>query len=347
MNINNTFIDTKSNTYFIAELSTNHNQDINIALKLVEEAAKSGANAIKLQTYTPDTITLDCKSDMFKIKGTHLWDDQYMYDLYKKSYTPWEWHKTIFDKAKKLNLDYFSSPFDIKAVDFLETLNVPCYKIASCELTDHILLKKVSETKKPVILSSGMATIGELEEAVNILRKNGCNNIAMLKCTAEYPAKPNDANLLTIKNMIETFNVIGGLSDHTLGIEVPIAAVCLGAKIIEKHFTLDRLSGSPDDAFSLTPIEFKNMVDSIRIVEKTFGTIKYGGVNGEEPMKKFRRSLFFVKDMKKNDVIDETCIKSIRPGFGLETKFYDDIIGKKVSQDVTKGTPTSLSNIIF
>lgn len=347
MIINNTKIGINYPAYFIAELSANHNQDINTLLKLVEEAAKSGANAIKLQTYTPDTITLDCKTDIFKIKGTNLWDDQYMYDLYKKAYTPWVWHKIIFDKAKELNLDYFSSPFDTSAVDFLESLNVPCYKIASCEITDHILLKKVAETKKPVIISSGMASLGELEEAVNILRNNGCKDICMLKCTAEYPAKPEDANLLTIQNMINTFNVIGGLSDHTLGIEVPIAAVCLGAKIIEKHFTLNRSSGSPDDAFSLIPSEFKNMVDSIRIIEKTFGVVKYGGVKGEDAMKKFRRSLFFVKDMKEGDLIDQTCIKSIRPGYGLHTKYYDEILGKKVLKNIVKGTPTSFNNISF
>jgi len=331
--------------YIIAELSANHNQDINVALKLVEEAAKAGANAIKLQTYTPDTITLNSKTELFKIKGTHLWDEQYLYDLYKKAYTPWEWHETLFNKAKELSMDAFSSPFDVTAVDFLEKLNVPCYKIASCEITDHILIKRIAETGKPVIISSGMASAGELEEAVSLLRKNGTTEICMLKCTAEYPAKPEDANLVTIKNMIDTFNIIGGLSDHTLGIEVPIASVCMGAKVIEKHFTLSRQSGSPDDAFSLEPNEFKQMVDSIRVVEKTFGKVTYGGVKGEESMKKFRRSLFFVKDMKKGDIIDETCVRSIRPGYGLHTKYYWDILGKTVNEDITFGTPTTFKNI--
>lgn len=331
------------NTYIIAELSCNHNQDLNIALNLVEEAAKCGANAIKLQTYTPDTITIDCKTDIFKIKGTHLWDDQYLYDLYKKAYTPWEWHSILFAKAKELGMDSFSSPFDTTAVDFLEKLNVPCYKVASCEITDHILLKKIAKTNKPVIISSGMASKEELKEAVDILRTYGTPEICMLKCTAEYPAKQEDANLITIKDMIESFNVIGGLSDHTLGIEVPIASVLLGAKVIEKHFTLSRNSGSPDDAFSLTPDEFKQMVDSIRIIEKTIGKITYGGVKGEEAMKKFRRSLFFVKDMKNGEIIDETCVRSIRPGNGLHTKYYDDVIGKK-SKDVERGTPVSFDN---
>lgn len=330
--------------YIIAELSANHNQDLNIALELVEEASKCGANAIKLQTYTPDTITIDCKSDLFKIKGTNLWNDQYLYDLYKKAYTPWEWHTILFNKAKELGLDYFSSPFDVTAVDFLETLNVPCYKVASCEITDHILLKKIAETKKPVIISSGMASKEELQEAVDVLRKYGATEICMLKCTAEYPASPSDANLLTIEDMITSFNVIGGLSDHTLGIEVPIASVCLGARVIEKHFTLSRDSGSPDDAFSLTPPEFRQMVDSVRMVEKTLGTVLYGGVKGETSMKIFRRSLFFVKDLKKGDVINETNIKSIRPSYGIHTKHYWDILGKRVNKDIKFGTPVSFDS---
>jgi pseudaminic acid synthase len=341
----NVFTYNNQYTYIIAELSANHNQDLNIALQLVEEAAKCGANAIKLQTYTADTITLECKTDIFKIKGTHLWDDQYLYDLYKKAYTPWEWHPILFNRAKELGIDFFSSPFDVTAVDFLESLGVPCYKVASCEITDHILLRKIAETKKPVIISSGMASKEELQEAVDILRKYGTSEICMLKCTAEYPAKQEDANLLTIKDMIESFNVIGGLSDHTLGIEVPIASVCLGAKVIEKHFTMSRDSGSPDDAFSLTPVEFKQMVDSIRIVEKTLGIVKYGGVDGESVMKNFRRSLFFVKDLKEGDIIDETNVRSIRPSNGIHTKHYWNILGKKVNKDVVFGTPVSFDLI--
>lgn len=341
MIINNRNIGKGNPVYIIAELSANHNQNLDTALKLVEEAYNSGANAIKLQTYTPDTITLDCKSDVFKIQGT-IWKDKYLYDLYKEAYTPWEFHKPIFDKAKELGLDYFSSPFDITAVDFLESLNVPCYKIASCEITDHILLKKVASTKKPIIMSTGMATLGEIEEAINILRKNGTTELAILKCTSEYPAKPEDANLITIQHMINTFNIIGGLSDHTLGIEVPIASICMGASIIEKHFTLSRESGSPDDKFSLEPKEFKQMVDSVRITEKIMGSIKYGGVDGEQAMKKFRRSLFFIKDMKKGDIIDDTCIKSIRPGNGLHTRYYENLLGKKIDRDISMGTPTFL-----
>ncbi|MBM3204330.1 pseudaminic acid synthase [Candidatus Woesearchaeota archaeon] len=337
----------KNGTYIIAELSANHNQNIDTALKLIDEAYNAGANAIKLQTYTPDTITLNCRTDIFKINGTSLWDGKYLYDLYQEAYTPWEWHEILFNKAKGLGMDAFSTPFDVSSVDFLESLNVPLYKIASCEITDHVLIKKIAQTEKPVIISSGMASLSELEDAIKILRANGTKEICMLKCTAEYPAKTEDANLVTIKHMIETFNVIGGLSDHTLGIEVPIASVCLGASVIEKHFTLSRHSGSPDDAFSLEPCEFKQMVDSIRIVEKTLGKITYGGVNGEQSMKKFRRSLFFIKDMKKGDIIDETCIRSIRPGNGLHTKYYWELLGKTVSSNVSYGTPTSFSNINF
>ena len=338
--INKTLIGKNYPTYFIAELSCNHNQDKSIAKKLIYEAFKSGANAIKLQTYTPDTITLKCNNSIFKdcLNGS-IWEGQTLYDLYSKSYTPWEWHQELKDYANSLGLDLFTSPFDTTAVDFLEKLNMPAYKIASFEITDHILIKKIAQTGKPVIISSGMASKGELEEAINLLRENGTKNICMLKCTSAYPAKPEDANLLTIKNMIESFNVIGGLSDHTLGIEVPIASVCLGARIIEKHFTLDRESGSADDEFSLTPNEFKQMVDSIRIVEKTLGKIKYGGVNKEKSSKNYRRSLFVVKDIKKGEKFTEDNIKSIRPSHGLHTKYYEDILGKLARSDIEFGTP--------
>jgi pseudaminic acid synthase len=328
-------------TYIIAELSCNHNQDMNKAIQLIHEAAKAGADAVKMQTYTPDTITLDCDKDCFQIKNNKLWEGQTLYELYSKSYTPWEWFPTLKQEANELGLDFFSSPFDTTAVDMLESINVPCYKIASCEITDHILIKRIAETGKPVIISSGMASAGELEEAVNVLRKNGTTQICMLKCTAEYPAKPEDANLMTIKNMMNTFNVVGGLSDHTLGSIVPITSVALGASLIEKHFTLSRESGSADDAFSMTPIEFKNMVDQVRISEKTIGKITYGGVKGEQDMKKFRRSLFFVKDVKQGEVITKDNVKSIRPGNGLHTKYYDEILGKTVNRDIERGTPTN------
>jgi pseudaminic acid synthase len=328
-------------TYFICEISCNHNQDINIALQLIHKAKEVGADAVKMQTYTPDTITLNCDNDYFKINNTNLWDGQTLHQLYSKSYTPWEWFPQLKQVANDLGLDFFSSPFDITAVDLLESINVPCYKVASCEITDHILLKKIASTGKPVLISSGMASIGELEEALNVLRNNGTTQICMLKCTAEYPAKHEDANLLTIRNMIDTFDVVGGLSDHSLGSIVPIVSVALGASLIEKHFTLSHDSGSADDAFSLTPSEFKDMIDQVKIAEKTIGKVTYGGVKGEKSMKKFRRSLFIVKDIKQGELFTDENIKSIRPGYGLHTRYYDQIIGKNATCEIKKGTPVN------
>ena len=340
--INNHSIGKEYPTYIIAELSCNHNQDINLAYKLIDAAAEAGTDAVKLQTYTADTITLDCDKPVFKdcLKGT-LWEGQTLHQLYSKAYTPWEWHKELKEYANSKGLDLFSSPFDTTAVDFLETLDIPAYKIASFEITDHILIKKIAQTGKPVIISSGMASLSDLNDAIYILRENGCTQIAMLKCTSAYPAKQEDANLHTIPHMMETFNVIGGLSDHTLGIEVPIASVVLGGRIIEKHFKLTDDSGSEDDAFSLTPSEFKEMVDSVRKVEKTLGIIKYAGVDNETKSKTFRRSLFIVKDIKKGEILTDENVRSIRPANGLHTKFYNDIIGKKARIDLEKGTPLS------
>lgn len=328
----------EDHVFVIAELSGNHCQDINKAIELIEMAAKSGADAIKLQTYTADTLTLNSNNEEFKIKDG-LWKGDTLYTLYKKAYTPWEWFPILTEKANKLGLELFSSPFDITAVNYLEKYNCPAYKIASCEITDHILLKKIAETKKPVIISSGGASLAELETAIYILRNNGTKDIAMLKCTAAYPANPSDANLKTMVHMKETFNVIPGLSDHTLGPVVPIYSVALGAKVIEKHLTLSRDSGGVDDAFSLTPSEFKDMVNYIRIAEKCAGTLMYGGVKSEEATKKFRRSLYVYKDIKSGEVISDANIKSIRPGNGLPTKFYSQIIGKKAKVDIKFATP--------
>ena len=338
--INNTNIGTNYPTYIIAELSCNHNQDKSIAYKLIDEAHKAGANAIKLQTYTADTMTIKSDKSYFTdcLKDT-IWEGKTLYDLYSIAYTPWEWHKELKEYANNLGMDLFSSPFDTTAVDFLEELDMPAYKIASFEIVDHVLIKRIAQTGKPVLISSGMASRGELEEAINILRENGCSQIAMLKCTSAYPAKPEDANLITIKNMMESFDVIGGLSDHTLGYEVPITSVALGAKIIEKHFTLSRDSGSPDDEFSLTPDEFKQMVESVRIVEKAIGKVTYGGVKKESSSKKFRKSLFIVKDIKKGDLISKENIRSIRPGYGLHTRHYEEVIGKVASKDISRGEP--------
>jgi len=340
--INNKVINSLSPTYFIAELSCNHNQDKSICLKLIDEAHKAGANAIKLQTYTPDTMTIKSNKPIFKdcLNGT-IWEGKTLYDLYSKAYTPWEWHKELKEYANSLGMDLFTSPFDTTAVDFLESLNMPAYKIASFEITDHILIKRIAQTGKPVIISSGMASLSELNDAVLLLRKYGTKDICMLKCTSAYPAKPEDANLITIKHMSETFGIVTGLSDHTLGIEVPVTSVVMGARVIEKHFTLSRDSGSADDAFSLIPTEFKKMVDTVRIVEKTIGKITYSGVNNEETSKKFRRSLFFVEDVKKGEKITEKNVRSIRPSFGLHTRFYEDILGKVVIKDIERGTPVN------
>jgi len=337
--INRNYIGNGCPTYIIAEISANHNQNLGIARQLIKEASKSGANAVKLQTYTPDTITLDCNNEHFQIKKGP-WQGQTLHQLYSKAYTPWDWHSELKIMANNLGLDLFTSPFDVSAVDFLETLDMPAYKIASCEITDHILLRRIAETQKPVIISSGMATKDELKTAITILRNYGTPHICMLKCTSAYPAKPEDANLATLTDMIKNFRVdCIGISDHTLGITVPITSVVLGAKVIEKHFTLSRNSGSPDDAFSLTPNEFKEMVDSVRIAEKCIGTIKYGGVKNENNTRKFRRSLFVVKDMKKGDTFTEENIKSIRPGNGLHTKYYWGVLGKKCIKNIKKGTP--------
>jgi pseudaminic acid synthase len=326
-------------TYIIAELSANHNQKYENAIKLIDAAHYAGADAIKLQTYRADTITIDCDKEDFQIKGGTLWDGQTLYNLYKKAYTPWEWTKDLKEYANNLGMDLFSSPFDVTAVDYLENLDMPAYKIASCEITDHILIKKIAQTGKPVIISSGNASIQDLQEAVDVLRKNGCAQICMLKCTAAYPAKKEDANLLTINDMVSRFNVVGGLSDHTLGIEVPTISVAMSASVIEKHFTLSRDSGSPDDAFSLTPDEFKAMIESVREVESIIGSITYGGVLSEKETKKHRRSLYVVEDMKKGDTFNENNIKSIRPGNGIHTKHYLSIIGKECNQDIEFGTP--------
>ena len=338
--INNRKISKDYATYIIAELSCNHNQNIQNAFKLIDAAAEAGADAVKLQTYTPDTLTINCDKPIFKecLKGS-LWEGQTLYQLYSKAYTPWEWTKDLKDYANRKGLDLFSSPFDVTSVDFLESLDMPAYKIASFEITDHILLKRVAQTKKPVIISSGMASLNELNDAIEILRNNGTTQIAMLKCTSAYPACPEDANLNTIKHMMETFNVVGGLSDHTLGIEVPIASVVLGGRIIEKHFKLVSNSDSEDDAFSLTPDEFQKMVNSIRIVEKSLGSIKYNCTNKESISKKFRRSLFVVKDIKKGELFNENNIKSIRPSNGLHTKYYNEILGKKANENIEYGTP--------
>jgi len=338
--INGRAIGPSHPTYIIAEMSCNHCQDYDVAVKIVEAAARAGADAIKLQTYTPDTMTIDCDNDFFTLKGT-IWDGQKLYDLYKTAYTPWDWTPKLKKLANQLGMDLFSSPFDATAVDFLEEVGTPCYKVASFEVVDHILLKKIAETKKPVIMSSGMASLADIASAVQVLRSNGTTELAILKCTSAYPAKPEDANLANIPHLAQTFNVVSGLSDHTLGTQVPVVSVALGGCIIEKHFTLSRESGSADDAFSLTEDEFAAMVKAVRVAEKVTGKITYGGVEAENDTKGLRRSLFIVQDVKAGEVFTEENVRSIRPGNGLHTKYFGKIIGKKSRRDCKKGTPVS------
>ena len=329
--------------FIIAEMSGNHNRSLERALQIVEAAANAGVNALKLQTYTADTITIDSQAPDFMIDDEkNIWKGQSLYQLYQKAYTPWEWHEEIFSKCRDLGIIGFSSPFDVTAVDFLETLNVPCYKIASFENTDHILLKKVATTRKPVIISTGMATLDEIAEAVSLLRENGSTSIALLKCTSSYPAFPGESNIVTIKDLRERFSFCEvGLSDHTIGIGAAIASIALGGSIVEKHFTLARASGGIDSAFSTEPEEMKLLVEESKRAWQSLGRVTYGPTDSEIPSLKYRRSLYFTGKLKKGDRITSAHVRSIRPGLGLSTKYYDVIIGRRVVKDVERGTPVS------
>lgn len=339
MKIAHKFISKDSPVFIIAELSANHNQDFDLAIKTIKAMKDSGADAVKLQTYTPDTITLDCDNEYFQIKQGTIWDGETLYNLYKKAYTHWEWQPKLKEYAESLGLICFSSPFDKSSVDFLEKMNVPAYKIASFEITDIPLIEYVALKGKPIIISTGIATLNDINLALETCKKSGNEQIILLKCTSSYPAPLEEVNLLTIPDMKKRFNTIIGLSDHTLGISVPIASVALGAKIIEKHFILDRKLGGPDASFSLEPYEFKQMVDSIREVEKALGKVSYELSDKVKKSREFARSLFVVKDMKKGDIFTEENIRSIRPNFGLEPKHITQILGKQINWDVSKGTP--------
>jgi N-acetylneuraminate synthase len=340
ININNRYLGKGQSVYIIAEMSANHNQDFNQAVKIIESAKEAGADAIKLQTYRPDTITIDCDNDYFRIKGT-IWKGKNLYELYREAYTPWEWQPRLKKIANNLGMDLFSTPFDHTAVDFLENMNVPAYKVASFELVDIPLLCKIAQTGKPIIMSTGMATIKEIEEAVQSARDAGVTQIALLKCTSAYPAPPEEMNLLTIPDMMDKFQVPVGLSDHTLGIAVPVAAVALGACIIEKHFTLSRDIPGPDSVFSSEPHEFKEMVDAVRTVEKAMGFARYGAEKAESKSRVFRRSVFVVKDMKSSDLFTLENVRSIRPGFGLPPKYLPDVVGRQAACSIKRGTPLS------
>lgn len=324
-------------TYIIAELSANHNGNLQNALDTIKAAKEIGANCIKLQTYTADTLTLDCNKEDFIIKGGTLWDGKTMYELYKEAYTPWEWHQELFDYAREIGIDIFSSPFDKTAVDFLEQFNPSAYKIASFEITDYELIRYTASKMRPIIISTGIATIDEIQDAVDICR-NECNdNIILLKCTSAYPAALEDANLLTIPNLAQTFNVISGFSDHTLGSTAPIVAVTLGAKVIEKHFILDKKIGGADADFSMDKKEFADMIQDIRNVEKLLGKVDYSMTEKKNKSRQFSRSLYVAKDIKKGELFNEENIRSVRPGYGMHPKYLQNILGKVAEKNYEFG----------
>jgi pseudaminic acid synthase len=339
LKIGNRFIGDDEKVFIIAELSANHNQDFNIAIESIKGIKECGADAVKLQTYTPDTITIDSDKEFFQIKQGTIWDGTTLYKLYQKAFTPWEWQPKLKQYAEELGLICFSSPFDFSAVDFLESINVPAYKVASFEIVDLPLIEYIASKKKPIIISTGIATEDEIKEAIETCRKVGNDDIVLLKCTSEYPAPIEEANLSAINYLKEKYNVIVGLSDHTLGVDVAIASVTLGAKVIEKHFIIDRNIGGPDASFSLEPNEFKQMVESIRNVEKAIGKPNYELNEKIKRSRKFARSLFVVKDIEKGEILTSDNVRSIRPNYGLAPKYLKDVLGKKAKAKIEKGTP--------
>lgn len=326
--------------FIIAEMSGNHNQSLERALAIVDAAADAGVHALKIQTYTADTMTLNLEGEGFSITDTgSLWKGTTLYRLYQQAHTPWEWHKPIFGRCRERGIIGFSTPFDFSAVDFLESLDVPMYKIASFENADLPLIRKVAATGKPMIISTGMASLGELDETVRAAREAGCRDLVLLKCTSSYPASPEESHIRTIPHLRESFGVEVGLSDHTLGIGVPLAAVALGATVIEKHFTLDRSEGGVDSTFSLEPEEMKTLVDESLRAWQALGTVSYGRTAGEKKSLQFRRSLYITEDMKAGEPFTPENVRAIRPGYGLPPKFYETVIGRRVNRDVKKGTP--------
>lgn len=337
--INGRRISSSDPVYIVAELSANHCQNFEQAVKLIKAAKEAGADAVKLQTYTPETMTVKNKREEFYLKNGTLWDGQHLYDLYAKAHLPWDWLPELKIIAEESGLDFFSTAFDPTAVDFLEKIGVPIHKIASFEIVDLPLIEKMAKTGKPIIISTGMSTLGEIEEAVEAARRAGAKQIILLKCTSAYPSLPEDMNLYTIPHLSKAFNLPVGLSDHTLGIAVPVAAVALKACIIEKHFTLSRAVRSPDSAFSLEPQEFKEMVDAVHMAKKALGKVSYGAGKGELKNKVFRRSLYVVKDVKAGEEFTAENIRSIRPSFGLHPRHLKDILGRQATQDIPAGTP--------
>lgn len=338
MNINGRVINEKSAPYIIAEMSANHNGHLENAFKIISEAKRAGADAVKIQTYTADTLTLKCNKPDFMIEGG-LWDGQSLYDLYESAYTPWEWHKPMFDFAHDEGITIFSSPFDTTAVDLLEDLNTPAYKIASFEAIDLELIKYTASTKKPLIISTGMANEIEIQEAIETAQENGCSQVAILHCVSGYPAPSENYNLRTIPDMIDRFDLLTGLSDHTLDNTTAIASVVLGARIIEKHFTLNKSGGGPDDSFSMEPGDLKDLVDASLIAYESLGKIDYGLKSSELGNIKFRRSLYFTKSMRAGEVITKDSVKSIRPGYGIAPKYLSSVVGATLLSDVEYGSP--------
>ena len=338
MKINNREIGPNFPPYVVAEMSANHNRDINNAYKIIDVAKRAGANAVKIQTYKPDTITMDIKTPEFMIKGG-LWNGKSLYELYESAFLPWEWHKPLIEYARKIGITIFSSPFDNTAVDFLEDMNMPAYKIASFEAVDIPLIKYVAQTGKPMIISTGMADQNEIQESINAAREGGCKDLAILQCVSSYPAPAEDYNLRTISNMQKKFNVVAGLSDHTINNTVAITSIALGASIIEKHVTLDKNGGGVDDSFSLEFKELRELCLEVKTAWESLGKVDYGKKSSESENIKFRRSLYFVKDLEAGGIITRKHIKSIRPGYGLESKYIEDVIGIRVNNSVKRGSP--------
>ncbi len=345
MRIDNYIIDKQSPVFIIAELSANHNGSLETAIKTVRAAKRAGADCIKLQTYTADTLTIDSDKDDFQIKGT-IWEGKNYYQLYQEAYTPWEWHAEIMQVANEEGLICFSSPFDPTSVDFLEKLNVPAYKIASFEVTDIPLIEYVASKGKPVIISTGIATIEDIELALDACHRMGNHDIALLKCTSSYPAPVEEANMVMVKDLADRFNVISGLSDHTMGSTVPVVATCFGAKIIEKHFILDRSIGGPDASFSMDEKEFTEMVKAVREAEKAIGVVDYTLTEKQKQGRDFSRSLYVVEDIKAGEVITSKNVRSIRPGFGIHPKYLKEILGREVKMDLEKGIALEFKYLI-
>jgi pseudaminic acid synthase len=340
--IENREIGSGNSPFVIAEMSGNHNQSLGRALEIVEAAAKTGAHALKIQTYTPDTMTLDLDEREFHITDPKsLWAGTSLYKLYGEAYTPWEWHKPIFDRARELGMIAFSTPFDVTSVDFLESLDVPCYKIASFENTDLPLIRRVAATGKPLIISTGMASIAELDDTVKAAREAGCKDLILLKCTSTYPATASNTNILTIPHMRELFGCEVGLSDHTMGVGVSVASVALGATVIEKHFTLNRADGGVDSSFSMEPAEMAQLVLETERAWQAMGQVSYGATEAEKKSIVFRRSLYIVKDLKAGDILTSDNVRAIRPGLGLPTKYLNCILGRKVNKNIKRGTGLS------